>query len=454
MARGKNDMRHIILFIVSGFILIFSSSPVLGAQFTFSPRLSITEEYTDNLFLTEDDNNKEEEFITIISAGFTAAITGKNSGLEISYDPAYSIYDEFTEFNAWRHDADLFAWIDLTKNSRIELRDTFLRTEDPYTEEDYYEREESEEAEVLEEDPTIRTSREPYYRNIASLKYINRFGVNDSFFIAYTHELLENEDVTLEDNDRHTPSAGLINWFTPQWGLESEISYTKTEYDREPEYTGSPSEDFERYYGTIKLIRKFTRHLDGFIAHTHTYTDFEGREVDYQIYNPSVGIEYIILENISLSLEVGYFVKDTKDIGDDDTGWTGNGELIKTLKRGSISLTGSVGYYETFYGAENLGISQFYAAGSRFEYELVQDLTLNIFGSYRHDRYIDIIPERRDRAAIGGIGLSYTYREWLSLSLEYSHRIVNSTIDENDYRENRVVFRIEIEPPQPYRLLR
>ena len=88
-------MRQPKKVIVFTFIILCIASKTLGFQVTFSPRFSITEEYTDNLFLSEDD--EEDEFITVVSAGFTGAITGRNTGLEISYDPAYSIYEEYSE---------------------------------------------------------------------------------------------------------------------------------------------------------------------------------------------------------------------------------------------------------------------------------------------------------------------------------------------------------------------
>jgi hypothetical protein len=70
-------------YFLCGILVIFcSTSSGLAAQFLFTPRTSATEEYTDNLFLTKDD--KEDDFITTVSAGFTAQLLGQTSGFELS----------------------------------------------------------------------------------------------------------------------------------------------------------------------------------------------------------------------------------------------------------------------------------------------------------------------------------------------------------------------------------
>ena len=74
--------------------------PAFSAQFNFTPRSSAEVEYTDNVDLTEDD--KEDDFITTVSAGFTAQLLGKTSGLELSFDPAYVFYEDFTGNDGWR----------------------------------------------------------------------------------------------------------------------------------------------------------------------------------------------------------------------------------------------------------------------------------------------------------------------------------------------------------------
>ncbi|MCP4369135.1 MAG: hypothetical protein GY797_13635, partial [Deltaproteobacteria bacterium] len=159
--------------------ILFTASSVFAFQATFLPRISLTEEYTDNLRLEED--NEEDELITIISLGFTTELLWQHAGIELSYDPAAVLYHEFSENDTWRHTALLYGWADLTRNNRLEIRDAFMRTEDPLGEEeiDHLRSEDP----AIETDPTLRTNREPYWTNTASVRFTNRFGENDSIYL-------------------------------------------------------------------------------------------------------------------------------------------------------------------------------------------------------------------------------------------------------------------------------
>ena len=95
----------------------------------FTPRASAVGEYTDNVFLTHNDT--EDDFITTLSAGFTAGLVGRTSGLELSFDPGYVFYQDFTENNTWRLPATFRAWTSPFRSTRFEFSNDFLRTEDP-----------------------------------------------------------------------------------------------------------------------------------------------------------------------------------------------------------------------------------------------------------------------------------------------------------------------------------
>jgi len=449
-------MKFKIYLCVAISAILFTASSVFAFQATFLPRMSVSGEYTDNYFLSEDA--EEDEFITVISLGFTTELLWQHSGIEISYDPAYAIYNEFSENDTWRHTALLYGWSDLTRNNRLEFRNAFVRTEDPFGEEDIYYLRSDDPA--IGADPTLRTSRDPYIRNTASLRFTNRFGENDSIYLEYAYGILENEDKTLEDNSRHIPSAGLTYWFTPQWGSELILSYTNAEYEREDEFVDEPSDDFEQANGSIRLIKRFTRQFEGHLAYSHVYVDFETTEEDYQIYNPSIGFDYSIAQDKRIAADVGYFIQDnSKRVGDidDESGITADAVFEKTFQRSSISLLGSAGYEDAYFGAENLGLSIFYEAGLEADYNLTRRVTGDIFGSYRQDKYEDEDPVRRDKTTRGGVGLTYEYERWLSsninfsIRVEYSYRNFDSTIDEDDYIENRGLLTITLTSSQPYR---
>jgi len=417
-------MKPTIFSLIAICAILFFVSPSFGFQATFTPCISFSEEYTDNHYRT--NNDKEHEYITTISPSFKAQILEKTSGVEIFYKPSCVAYDKFDEDNILRHSANFSGWAEIVKNFRLDVSDSFLHTEER----------------DAEENITIRRSREPYYTNSASLNLTCQFGESDSFKLGYLHTILENEDPDIEDNERHNPSIAITYWFIPrQLGFETNISYTRGELEI--------LDDFNNWTGNVKLIKCFTRHFEGFIQYTHTYMDYQGDSENYQIYDPAIGIDYAIDQDTHLSFSVGYFYQD-REKSEDESGLSINGNLGKswTFKRGSINFTGSSGYDETYFGAENLGFDIFYQAQYNASYSFTKHISGNITSSYRRDNYVNLASERKDNTAKVAIGLTFQPLQWVFIRLNYTYQLVNSTLDENDYVENKGLIGITFQPLQ------
>ncbi len=164
------------LFFVAMCIFFFTTSISHGYQATFTPKISVGGEYTDNVFLTDTSN--EDDFITTISPRFAAEILGKTSGAEILYDPSYAMYNTYDENNHWRHLFRFNGWSNITKNTSLKVRDRYLYTEDPLRDPDIaLTRTEDPEIPI---DSTIRKSLRIYYTNFFSIALNHRFGEEDS----------------------------------------------------------------------------------------------------------------------------------------------------------------------------------------------------------------------------------------------------------------------------------
>ena len=437
-------MKKNLLFL---FITFIATSSAFGLT-TFTPRLSVSEETTDNLYLTND--NELKEFIIIPSADLELAITDPAKGLSLSYNPSYSFYRNFDDNNTLRHNAALNAWSDISRTTRFEISDAFSKTEDPLGEEDspFYTPEEPTTPGpggiIPETDYTIRRGRQPYYTNTARAALTHQFGQTDSFSLAYEYSTLENEDPTLEDNKRHRPSITLEYWPNRQWGTETEVTFESGMYDT--------SDDLTNTIASFRLIRVLSRHLEAFVEYTHTITRFDGESEDYNIYEPALGMEWTMDEDSSISLSTGYYVRDLAD-GDNETGWTLDGDINKrwTFQRSSFSLTGSSGYDQSYFGSENLGFSKYYQVAGTAGYEFTRHFRADLTGAYRHTDYQDV-DDRTDKEPSVTCGLNYQITEWLFSRLSYSYRSVSSTLDEDEYDENRVMLMMTFSPTQPYRL--
>jgi len=430
-------MKKILVSIVTFFIVCLNFSTVLAANVDFTPRISVSEAYTDNLNLAASD--EKDDFITTVSPGFTLGIDARSSGMSLSYDAGYSFYNEYDEYDSWRHSASLTGWAELSRRTRLEVIDTFLYTEDPRDDDDADER-----------DFTLRTGREPYYTNTASVAILHQFGEADTLELRYEYSILENDDKTEEDNSRHIPSANLTWWLVPrQLSLETGMEYTRGEFTGASE-VDSLSDNFDQWVGNIRLTKIINRYLNIFATYKHTWLDYEGDEVDYRIYDPSIGFAYTWGEDANLSLSAGYYIQD-KEYGDDESGMSINVDIGKTwrFKRSSINLTGSSGYDQTYFGAENLGFDVFYTAELSATHAFSRHVTGDAFSSYRKDKYTETEDDREDDTIEAGCGITAQLNRWLSTRLGYTFRNVESDDSEDEYTENSIILTFTLAPSSP-----
>ena len=444
-AYKKNKMRsnakQKVAILLTTCTVLLSASFVHGYQATFTPRISINENYTGNVFFTNED--QESDFITVVSPGFTLEASERSKGVSISYDAGFSYYNKNNQNNTVRHNARLAGWTNLSKITRLEFYDTFQRTEEPFADTAETDLEEI----AAAEDTTRRTGRQPYYTNDLGFNLTHQIGKSDSLTLGYVYSILENEDPTVEDNASHNPSIGFSHRFSPYLDIGTNFAYTKGEFDT--------SDNFDQWEGSLRLNKRFTEHLGGFLNYSHTIMDFKGESEDYQIYDPSIGINYTITEETTFSLGVGYFVQD-RELSEDEANFSINGDigLAWQLRRGSINLSVSSGYDQSYFGAENLGYYTFSGIQGAVNYGLSKSLTGNISASYRENDYANLTPNRKDRIGQAGFGLTFNPLTitWLSIGLHYSYRTHNSTLDANDFVEDSVQFNISISPSQPIRL--
>jgi len=409
------------IFFFITFLWVFST-PLWAAQITINPRVIVGEEYTDNLELSED--NRESEYITTVSPGVTGGITGKDAVLEVSYVLTYVKYHRFESNDTFRHRAGLSAGFDLTPNDKFELTNTFIRSEEPNT----------------EEDPTFRR-RSPHFTNTFTAGWMHRFDSINSIFGRYSYRILENEDTAIEDNQMHNPTFGITYWFTKLFGIVGGAAFTRGEFET--------SDNFDEWSASLRFISRLSRRLNGFFQYRHTLREHQGITEDYQVYDPSIGIELALSKNNRLTLQAGYYFQDRR-VSSDEGGFSGSANLTTRFQNGSLQLSGEGGFTSTDFGAENLGSTRFYQLGAEIVYRLMQQLSTRIYGRYRTAEYTDL--NREDDLIVSGFNLSYQPLKWLSFNLEYSYRIFDSNVDTIGYEENRVFFGATMTPAPPWRI--
>lgn len=424
--------RHIIIIL----LILTSASFTMAAETTFSPRLTVKGEYTDNFYRSSE--NEEDEYITTVSPGATLALQGATAGLTLSYDPTYVSYRETEEDANWRHYGVLTGNWDASRLTHLGLTTSVTISEDP-----------ADEDVAL----TVSRGRNRYTRYTGDASISHQFGREDTVGGGYHVAILENEEDYEEDSQEHKPYFDLTKWFgESRYGIKTHMDYTLGTFNVADE-NFEQTDDFNSFYGYLRVMRRMSRQLNMFVQYAHTVTEYDGETENYSVYNPSMGFTYNVEKQTTINMALGYFIRDREE-SDDDNEVSLTGDVVTTWQftRGSIELSAASGYRQESFAAENLGFSYYGGANCRLAYSFTRQLSGNLSGQYRYDRYLDTDPEITDNTVNLGTGLSYKVFQWMSLQLEYRYRTVSSTEEVREYSENRVWLSVTFEPENPFRL--
>ena len=412
---------HNLIFFL--FIFLGLALPVDAFEWSVIPRLSLTEEYNDNIY--QDSDNEEDDFITIVTPGIQTNLDWQRYGLSAAYDLGYSFYNDHSEHDGFRHRGDVAGWWNADRTTRLSAGDTYIRSED-ITE--------------LPENGNGTDRREGYYTNTAYVGLDHRFAENSNMALKYAYGILDNDDRTVEDNESHKTTVDATYFFDPFWGMSVNAGYTRGLYD--------VSQDYDEWKTTLRVLKNVSRHLQVNAAYSHTAVNWDpgGDENDYQVYNPSAGIRYTFDENGSMGLNLGYFVQDI-DSRDNEKGLTVDGNIGRSwrFRGGSFTLNANSGYENSQLNTENLGFNVYYGVQSRLDYRFTRNLGAAVFAAYRNVDYVNPGPgedERKDDFVDAGCSLNWQIRKWLGTGLEYSYRNLDSNIDDNDYTVNRIMLKV------------
>jgi len=409
---------HLVLAIILFACIALSPSDVFAVEkkFQWSTRITLSETYDDNINL--DPHDKEDDWITTVGPGLTLAFLLEETEVRLSYDIYFSYYAKNNEDNDVRHSLTLtgLKGIPVAENVTLDLDESFTVSEEP--------------VEVSQQtSSSTRRSRKRYYRNTAGARVNYLFGREDSLYVGFRHRLLINEDSDYEDSQEFQPGAGMAYWFTIRHGVSLDYEYTRAEFDA--------SDDFDEHYGRFTFMYRFSPRVRTNIFYSYDSFDFKGTEEDYEVHSGGAGFDLEVTENSSLSLSGGYYYRD-RERSDSNEGFSGSFLFSRTFARGSLDLKASTGYREQYIAAENLGFTEYYTASASLTYQLLERLTTNISGFFWRDEYKDVEPKRNDDTWQGLVGLNYRLLPWLSSSLSYQYRRVESNLRENDYTDNRV----------------
>jgi hypothetical protein len=433
-------MKSKIVGLVIPITVFLITIDAFAAQYNFTPRAAVRETYNDNIFLT--DKNKEDDFITSLSAGGTFQALGKTSGLELISDPSYQWFADNTSDDYWRVPATLDIWSNISRRTKFEIFDRFLRDTDRVDDNPVIREEDGQIR--APGDTTDRRGREWFYTNYATARADHKFGSDDSVYAQFLYSLRREEDSdTGNENDRIAPSAGITYWFGPKWGTTINAVYTKAKFDNSP--------DYDDIAGMFQLMRRFSRTFQIFGRYGYANRDNDDDVPDYQAHAPSAGIIYDVAKDARLTIGGGYYYQDFKDSDiDDEEGFFVNGDVYKrwNYQRWNARLSGQAGLDRNDYGSERLGFEWFAGIIANARYSFTRNFYGDVNARYRYGDFINA--DRQDHRIRAGVGLGWQPTQWMDLNLAYNFNKLDSTDSEN-YDENRVWLQVKLQPDKPWR---
>ena len=360
-----------------------SDKGVEWGRFRFWPKVTLSEEYTDNFFLTPDA--LKDEFITTISPAFGLdfAIAPENI-VSLLYEGDYRTFAHFDNMrNDYHRPSITWLWTQ-PRGSFIKLKGS----------QDYNAFRPSSEDDTLNRD---------YVHTTAAAQTLIKAGELLDVDLNYSHDSrsFDNDDFAVDEFERNTFSIAL--------------GYTRFNF------------------GTPLLQYGYS---------LQDNNDVVGPSTDFTTHTAMLGVKWDPDRRLTGALKMGYLMAEFED-GESFSGYTLDSDLtyhltgITDLKlKGLRSVTRStLAARETgdFYTATGFRLSAVYR---RFEL-----ITVTPELAYTNKDFSfsgDTGEGRTDDLYEAGLEVRYAFRSWLAATVRYHYRRNDSTVFEEDFTENLV----------------
>jgi hypothetical protein len=390
----------------------------------FHPYISLKEEYSDNLNLTQ--TNKKEDFFTTVQPGIKFSNMDRQAGVDLDYSLGAVFYGKYDNLNYISHNASLNAKYLTSEHINFYLKESFIRSDDPQERE--YFTTDADNKYVL----ATKTDRTVYWRNVVAPTIEYQFGPENRLGLNYRNNIYRTQSDSGQNSQEDYINPFFSYWFDKQNGISLDYGLTYGKFDKNPDLTG--------HRANARYTNRFSAKSSAFVEYTYSKRTYaELSTADYDIHEPNVGMTFALSPTLTASVQAGYFWMQPKT-GDGKDGYSYKGELANIDPRTTYRLSLQGGYTEDFFTAENLGFNRYHRLTGSLNHMLGPRMSVGCFGNLELVEFSG--PEHRDTTwGIGGRA-SYMPLKWLTLALEVSHKDRQSDVSSYEYTENRGMFTI------------
>ena len=421
------------LTLVILFVMLYPAIGGAQTKATFTPRITVSETYDDNLDLAPD--NEESDWITVASPGFSLLLQSEKTDLNLDMEAGLSYYLQDSTRDTIRYRGRLFWDQQLSEYLSLRLSDTLTRSEDPVRED---------QGRIID----ISNNRDVEYRNTGEASLSWQFGPQDTLLLGYRNHLLDSRSNDTEDSRSNEGFFDLNTWFVPKFGMELTGGIIRSEFQQPSGFAGIPTEDFYNYQAGLTMNYRWRPQHIAYARYSIVYQDFDEEliEDDYVVHQPTLGLKLDLGPNTDFGVEFGYFRQEFKDGGGED-GFVLNASFNTSGERASFGIQTNSGYELVYGTSQNRGFSKFSDNSARVDYELSENSDIFASARYRWDNFTEA--NQTDHTYEGRAGLNYAFTDWFVLALEGGHLRRDSNDEAEEFTDNRVTLRITTSYPIP-----
>lgn len=299
--------------------------------------------------------------------------------------------------------------------------------------------------------------RRQYWTNDLSLSSEYTYWEDSVFTLGYTYTIYENTDSGPgndgQNYDRHSFLASVGHRFNSIWKLSGSGNYIRGLYDESDTAItgiGAGGDDDLTEYGASTMLEwsKIMHHVYS-LGYSYSATEYDDSTRDGStIHNGTLGWQWAVAEDLSINLSGGPSYAKT-DGQSGQWGYNANASVQKEIERGSFGLALTHGFdQQNFDGTDENGLQEYSQVRADFNYQLLENVSLGLFSSYRYEDLDTITPvpatggltteTTNEERISAGTNLSYQFMRWYSLALSYSYTQMDSDQINDSYDEHRV----------------
>src|SRR5262245_43081127 len=380
---------------------------------------SLTEEYSDNFFLTARD--RQDEYRTRL---------GIDTVYRLGREPSFLSLANSLSFNYQaRAEQTSVAFANLSLNAGHQLPPLSLALSESFIR--------SDSGEAAGPD-SLRRGRSTYLSNSVTPQLRDAFSRVTSGTLAYTNTLVRNEDPAQGNTLSHAVTAGLEHQFTPL--LSASVHYTFTTTD------ATVASDSQAHNATVDLGYTVGRNTSLRLQTSASLIERRQQGTDSHIYGASVGVRQQFTPSLSGFGSLGVTVLEVNNgnprvFPNWQVSLAGTVPGVRDL---SVSLASQQQVSATATTVDNVGLELRQSVTLDLRYMVSRYLSTSLFVGFTHTELFEnvgtaeSVKGRQDNLWRAGVRASYAVTRSLSLSVDYQHQRRDSNLADSNFDENRL----------------